>query len=529
MQNYKQYAELETPSFEGTNTAMQFSLIPRSQSPRMQNAYMDEVGDLSQRPGTIPVTGTALGAMIRHLTTYKGSASAGAAEDIYCASGTNLYKLVAGEWVLQTMTNTLVSSDIYTAAFTDFALASRLIIADGGGIKEYDAATGVVKNVVAATDDPLPAPPNDLTAVNAKGIKYVWVHNYHIFVSDGRNQFWYFKRYHRDYIPSVQYFTLARNNDYINGCGVTYNNVCLIPMRRAWAILAGENFDNFNTNNYLNTTAGVVAPRSIARLTYPDGRQTIAYFSDDGAHEIYDTFALDTGVRQYATQSLMKDKIDFIKIGLTDTEKSGIVGFFDAQLSLYLVSFVKGGVNYTYAYDVRNGQWYTDWLTFSAKSYARVDETLYFAGSTGHLHKFDAHLNSDWNEKAKTTKTPIHFKRYGPASAAEFSGFESMWDAYLVESKQWLVTATLDITFIFSGNTDVMEKIIKNQVFIEDISEWDVAKYANIDFTDTVNEPGEILFEYSRLSKYAQVLWENDRDEPVKVYKEKWKARVSGR
>jgi hypothetical protein len=527
MQNYKQYAELDTPSYGGANTALQFSLIPRNQSPKMQNAYMDEDGDISKRPGTIPVTTTALGAPIQHLTTYKASASPSSAEEIYAASGTTLYKF-NGTTALTglTMTATLNRADIHTTGFTNSALTSRLLIGDGAALKQCDGST--VTTVTPAADDTAPAPANGLTTVNGKGIKFIWEHTGHVFVSPGNNELYYSKRYEYDYFPTTQYFFLVNDNDYVNGNGISFDNVCLVPMRRSWGILTGINFDDFKADSFLNTNHGVIAPRSIQKITYPDGTQSIVFLSDNAVHEVF-TAILDGGGRQYATRSLMQGKIDFSKLGLTDAEKAAAVGVFHAEKFLYLLSFQKGGVNYTYVYDTRNKEWYTDWLTINAKVYVSLNGTLYFGGATGHLHKFDENLYSDWNESTKTTGTPIYFKRYSPAVSLEFSGFESMWDAYVVETKQWFVPASLDITIIFAANTDVLANAIKNQVFVEDISQWDVAKYLNVDFTDAINEAGEIIFDYSRLSKYVQVLLENNRDQPVKVFKEKWKGRTSGR
>lgn len=525
MQNYKQYAELETPSYGGANTALQFSLIPRSQSPRMQNCYMDQDGDISKRPGTIPVTTTALGAQIEHLAIYKSSPSAAAAEEIYASSGTTLHKYNGTDTLnALTMTAPLNRADIHTVGFTNSALATRLLIGDGSALKQCDGSA--VTLVDPAVDDASPAPANVLTDVNTKGIKFIWEHTGHVFMSPGTNELFYSKRFEFNYVPEVQYFFLPRDNDFINGNGQSFDNVCLVPNRRSWAIITGENFDNFKADQYLNTEYGVIAPRSIQKITYADGSQTIAFLSDNGMHEIY-TAILDGGGRQYATRSLMQEKINFDTLGLTEAEKAAAVGVFHPEKFLYLLSFKKGGTNYSYAYDTRTREWYTDWLAFNAKVYASLNGILYFAGVTGHLHRFDDDLYSDWNESTKTTGTFVHFKRYSPALALEFSGFPSMWDSYLVESKQWLIPSTLDITFIFSDNTDVMENIIKNMVFVEGVSQWGFAKYANLNFTDTVNEPNEILFDYSRLSKYVQVLWENDRDEPVKIFKDKFKGRIS--
>ncbi len=525
--SYKQYAELSTSGFQGANTAMQFSLIPTEQSPRMQNAYMDQIGDLSKRPGTIPVTATALIDPIEYLAVYK-STPTDVPQDILAASGTTLYKFDGTDTLTaQTMTDALNQADIYTTDFTNSVLDSILFITDEGNMKKYDGAA--VVEITPAADDASPNPPNDMANINAKGPKYCWTYSGHIFVSPGNNELYYSKRFEYDYFPSVQFFLLVRENDFINGCGLAFNNVCLIPMRRGWGILTGLSFDDFDASTFLNTVSGVIAPRSIAKVTYPAGQQTIIYLSDDGVHEIYDTTILDSGTRQYATRSLMKDKIDYEKIGLTEAEKEASIGYFDGTMSLYFLSFKKGSDNFTYVFDVRNGEWYTDWLTFNAKTYVRNEQTVYFAGDLGHLCKFSEDLYSDWEDTDKTTGTPVAFKRYSPAMALEFSGYASMFDAYLVESKQWSVPATLDVTIVFSSVTDVFEKIIKNEVFVEDVSSWDVAKYANLDFTDILNEPNEILFSYSRLSKYVQTLWENPRDEPVKIFKSKFKGRTSGR
>lgn len=527
MQNYKSHAELETTSYSGANTAIQFSLIPKEQSPRMQNCYMDEVGDISKRPGTIPLTTSALAAAIAYLTAYKISPSTSSGDKIYATSGTTLYQFDGtNTLVAQTMTAPLVTADIHSIGFTNASVVSRLLIADTAPLKQYNGTA--VTLVAPAPDDTAPAPANGLAAINTKGIKFIWNHTGHVFVSAGDDTIYYSKSFIFDYFPVTYYFQLERDNDFVNGDGVSFDSICLIPMRRGWAILSGANFSDFVANSFLNTQYGVIAPRSIAQITYPDGTQTIPYLSDNGVHEIFIVSSIG-GSRQYATRSLMQDKIDFVGLGLTDAEKAAAVGVFHPEKFLYLLSFKKAGVNYTYAYGTRNKEWYTDWLTFNAASYVSLNGTLYFAGSAKHLKKFDTSLYSDWNESTKTTGTAVYFKRYSPALSFEFSGFESMWDAYLVESKQWLVPSSLDITFIFAANTDIMVSVIKGEAFIEGVSRWGYAKYVNVNFTDLVNEPNEILFDYSRLSKYTQVLWENSRDEPVKIFKDLFKGRVSGK
>jgi hypothetical protein len=424
------------------------------------------------------------------------------------------------------MTNALNQADIYTFGFTNAGLTSIMVIGDRASLKQCDGS--IVKNIVAAANDPSPAPPNQLAAVNVKGAKFVWEYSGHVFISPGTNELFYTKRYEFNYVPDTQYFQLVNDNDYVNGCGVVYDSVCLVPMRRGWAVISGVNFDNFDASKFLNTARGVIAPHTIDKITYPTGEQTVVFLSDDGVHEIY-IAVLEGGGRIYSTRAVMQETIDFAAIGLTEAEKATAVGYFDNENIRYMLSFQKAGVNYTWVYDTRNRQWYSDWLTFNAKSYVMLNTVLYFAGTLKHLCKFDEDLNTDWSNSTKTIGTPVHYKRYSPALSFEFSGFGSMWDGYLLESQQSYGIATLDVTFIFTNNTDVMEGVINGQVFVEGVSQWGYAKYANVNFTDLVNEPNEILFEYSRLSKYVQVLVENDRDEPVKQYREKFKGRNSGK
>jgi hypothetical protein len=515
---------LLTEGFGGANTALQFSQLSREQSPSMQNAWMPKIGAIGKRPGTIPITATALGAAISRLMLYKGTPT-NVDPDILAASGTTLYKFNGTTaFVAQTMTNALNTSDIYDVDFTNSVLTSIKFITDQSDMKKYNGTA--VSNIAAAADDPSPNPANDLLDVNAKDPKYCWTFSGHIFVSPGSNEVFYSKRYQFDYFPTVQWFLLIRDNDFVNGCGIAFNNVCLIPMRRGWAILTGTNFDNFDASTFLNTVSGVIAPKSIARATYPTGQQTIIYLSDDGVHEIYDTTILDSGTRQYATRALMKDKIDFTAIGLTESEKEAAVGYFDAPMSLYFLSFQKSSVNYTYVFDVRNGEWYPDWLTFNAKSYIRSEDTIYFAGSTGHLHKFDLDLYSDWNESTQATATPVHFRRYSPLLALEHTGYASYWDYYLIEQKVYNVPSSLDIYAIFTYSTTGVSFVFDTSSAVWDETDWDVAEWANEDFTEPVNEPRRYV--YKKKSKYNQMLWDSPRDEPLEVYWDQWLGRLSG-
>lgn len=521
----QQPIELLTKGYAGVNNALQFSQLPREQSPMMQNAYMSKIGAIAKRPGSVPITTSALAAIIEYLTTYKSSPSASARPEIYAASGVTLYKW-NGTTALTalTMTNNLVSANIYTVGFTNSLLVSRLLIGDGGILKGYNGTA--VANITPAADDAAPAPANGLVAINAKGIKYIWEYKTHVFVSPGTNEIFYSKPGKFDYFPEVNYELLTQNNDYVNGCGLAFDNVMLVPLRRSWNIWTGSDFNDFSASTYLNTVHGVIAPRSIQKVTYPDGSQTIIYMSDDSVHEIFTAVYTDTS-RQYATRDLMKDLIDFAEVGLTEAEKEGAIGFFDSLRSLYLLSFQKAGVNYTYAYDTRNRQWYTDWLTFNAKSYVSLDSVTYFAGSLKHLCKFDKNLYTDWNQAAMTTGTPVYLKRYTPLLSLEDSGYESYWDYLIVEMKQYPIPSSLDVTTIFTQSSTLGATSIDTNAAVWDVTDWDSAVWTNEDYTETVNSPRRINYKPNK-SIYVQLLWENPRDEPVEVYWDKWIGRTSG-
>lgn len=513
--------ELETTSYGGMNTALQFSQIPYEQSPHMKNAYMPKIQAIGKRPGSIPLTGSPLGAAAEYLTVYFESTE----EDMLLASGTSLYKFETDTLTEVTMTNALNRADIYSVAFTDGNSNAVLVIADGGNLKQYDGTE--VKDVPAAADDPDPEPANDLTNINAKGPAYTWVYSGHVFVAydrmDGVN---YSKRFFFDYFPEIQYERWVRENDYITGPGIGFNNVCLIPMRRGWGLLTGSTLDDFNGNQFLNTINGCIAPRSIQRITYPTGTQTIAYLSDDGVYEIYDTGFQDFGSRNYSTRYLMKDKIDFDEIGLTEDEKKAAVGYYSSKYNMYLLAFERDGKGYVYGYDTRNGEWYP-WEGLKVKGFYELDGVLHFIDDSGHLKVFDANLYSDWHDKDRVGGTPVHFQRYSAAQAMEFSGFQSYWDYYLIEAQQWSVKSSLDVKAIFSTTTVELEHALQNELFVWGVSKWGQAKWANIDYTDNVNQPNELIFH--KKAKYVQVVWDNNRDEPVEIFKDKWKGRPSRR
>lgn len=516
--------ELEVKAFLGQNTATNPAELAIGAQALAKNAVMRDIGTIGKRDGSQPVTTTALANPIKHLTQYKSSTTA--QPDLLASAGTTLYKFNGTDTLTgQTMTDALVTSDIYTEDFTDGTLTSRLVIADTGDLKGYNGTA--VADIVPATDDPAPAPANVLADINVKGNKFVWVYTGHVFVSPGTNELFYSERYTFDYFPEVQYFFLVRENDYINGCGIAFNNVCLIPMRRGFAMLTGENFDNFDASTFLNTVNGVIAPRSVVRVTYPNGAQTVAYLSDDGVHEVFDTGAIDTGVRQYSSRSLMNEKINFLGAGFTLTEMSQAYMEFDAESNLLKLWITRNTTYYCYVMDVRDGEWRVWVFPWDAKPSLRFNGFSYFAGSTGHLHKFDEDLYTDWNESTKSTGTPVDFDVYSGLLSFEFSGHPSYLDYLLIEAKQWTVPSKLDVTIIYGSGIVELLSALLNQIFVWGETAWSEAEWANTNFTDVVNNAKRLVFK--KKGKYFQRRMRNNRDEPVLVYKEKYIGRLSNK
>jgi hypothetical protein len=508
----------------GQNTAVNPAEIPEGAQRRALNAVMRSINTIGKRDGSVPLTTSALGAAIQYITNYRSSNTQ---EDILAASGTTLYKFNGTTTLTaQTMTNSLASANVYSVAFTNALSASILFITDGGVVKKYTAGSpGTVVNITPAADDPLPAPANYLATINGLGVKYCWVYKGQIFLSTGTDTAYYTKPFIYDYVPSTQFERWVRENDYINGCGLQFDDAMFVPMRKGWGYMTGTTIDNIVGDLFLNTVNGVIAPRSIQIITYSDGRQTIVYLSDDGVYEIFINAVFGT-TKQYATKPLMKEKIDFAALGLTATEMQNAVSYFDQAQSLYILAFLQGTNYYALVYDTRNSEWY-QWTNIKANSFVRQAGVLYYAGSEGHLRKFSSTLYSEWNESTKATGTPVDFDVYSGLLSFEFSGDDSYVHYYLVESQQFNVKSSLDVALIYGNGVDYQSSAIKNEIFIWGVSAWGQAQWTNLNYTDNVNNAKRIPYHHK--AKYFQRRWRNNRDEPVLIFKEKFVGSISGR
>lgn len=182
------------------NSALNPGQLPAGSQRLALDACLKSVNTIGKRPGSVPVTTSALGGPLTYLIPYKSTASS-VAPDLFAVSGSTLYKYSAGALTAQTMTNAFTSSDVFGVGYTDYADVSNLLLTSGGSLQQYTGTE--VKNVVPAVDDTPPLPVNKLSTINARGLKYVWVFTGHVFVSDGTDLVWYSKRYHYDYFPGM--------------------------------------------------------------------------------------------------------------------------------------------------------------------------------------------------------------------------------------------------------------------------------------------------------------------------------------
>lgn len=450
--------------------------------------------------------------------------------ELLASAGTSLYAYYNGELRSVTMTNTLASSDIYTLGFKNLALTSILFITDGGVVKFYNGSA--VANITPAGDDAGPAPANYLATLNTLLPKYCWVFRGHLFISIGDDSAWHSKVYEYDYFPTTFTTRYVRNNDYITGCGVPFGDVCLLPMRRGWGVTFYDSAVStlMTGNQFLNTISGNIAPRGIAKLTFPDGTQTVAYLSDDGVYEVYDTNINDssgTGSRNYATRPLMKDKIDFTAIGFTEAEKTAAHMEFDSVSNLLKLKIARSTTYYIYIMDVRNREWYYWTLPAQVLPSVRYNNISYFAGTTGLLHKFSDTLYTDYDTSLQTTGTIVDFDVYSGLISFEFSGDASYLHYYLCEAKQWSVKSTLDVEIVYSADVLILTTALRNEVFVWGVSAWSEAEWANLFYTEIINNAKRNPVH--KKAKYFQRRFRNPRNEPVTILREKFIGTLSGR
>lgn len=458
-----------------------------------------------------------------------------------------IYDHTTGNFVVgpQTIVNTTLSGGVNTLTLDSSVTvsANNLVVIKGNGRISTTATDFVMPYTASVIEDPNIL--NNDTATTYlptwKAMKYCWTHTAHVFVSDGSDTVWYSKRYEYDYFPTTYFERFVRENDVVNGAGVSFGAVCLIPMRRGWGVLTGTNATDFAGNYYLNTSNGCIAPRSIQKVTYPAGEQTVVYLSDDGVYEIYDLGYLDSssaGTRQYSTRSLTNEKLDLLSFGFTASELASAVSYYDDETYLYLLAITGGSIvgstkNYVLVMDSRNKEWYQWEMPFIVNGFVCKDNVLYFVASTGHLHRFSKVLYTDWLNAGMTTGNAVDFDVYSGFLRAEFTGDNSYVHYYVLEIEPSTlgVSSSLDVYLIigddFNSSVQKGDTVVSNQPFIWGNAKWGEALWGNLNFLGLVNSIARLVLH--RRGKFWQRRWRNNRDEPVTILREKFLGTVSNR
>lgn len=504
---------VDIPKFNGVNTALAFSDIDDTEARDMLNALPNSLGSLSKRPGTIPITNNPIGEISVLCNLRKG-----ADNSILATSGNTLYKLVNGDLQAQTMTNPLDGPNIDTCQFKDANGNEVLVIASGGALKFYNGTE--VKDIPAAANDAAPLPPNDLTNINNDHRPSgCIVHNTRVVLWNGSEYLWHSKIGYYDYYPSVDYQRFVRENDGIQAC-VSYRGALMVLMRRHIGVLFGHDRDNWQ-QDFLDTTDGCLAPKTVQTVTYPNGNQEVFYVSDTGVSAIYaiDTLSLDSSAR-YSTRSVTVKQIDWEGLGVTKEEWQKAVAHF--RNGLYWLLYPKGSEWKGLVFDTRFSQWYPVG-NLKVNSFYSDEDHFYFAGPEGHIKEFDSTLYSDWNNKNKTDGTPIDMYWYSKLLSPKVTGMEHFWDILLVEAKQHKVPSTVDVEVNTYRGQWKLEKALKTEIFVWGLSNWGEAEWANPNFTDMLNNAKRLRV-FLR-GQYAQVRISNNRDEPIEIYNLSFEVR----
>ncbi|WP_142382804.1 hypothetical protein [Bacillus canaveralius] len=415
------------------------------------------------------------------------------------------------------MTQLLDRADIDTAQFKDVNGKEVLVIACGGWLKFYDGTA--VKDIPAAVNDAAPLPSNDLAKVNAAAPTGCIVHNTRVVVWNGSEYLWHSKIGYYDYFPSVDYQRWVRENDGVQAC-VTYRGALIVFMRRNIGVLFGHDRDNWE-QDFLDTTDGCLAPKTVQTVTYPNGNQEVFYVSDNGVHAVYaiDTLSLDSSAR-YSTRSVTVKQIDWQDLGVTKEEwKNAVAVFRNGQ---YWLVYKKGNEYRGLVFDTRFSQWYPVG-GIKATSFYTDEDNFYFAGPDGHIMKFDPTLYSDWFNKAKTIGTPINMYWYSKLLSPKVTGLDHFWDVLLIEAKQQNVKSTIDIEVNVYKNQWKLENALKTEIFTWGVSNWGEAEWANANFTDMVNHAKRLRTFLK--GQYAQIKISNARDEPIEIYNLSYEVR----
>lgn len=497
--------------FNGLNTAASFSEIDITQSPKMVNFLPNVLGGLTNRPGTIPFTNSPIGSIKRLLSFRKNNFNF-----LLVTSGTTLYQLDFESKTFVAKSGSLNYAEIDATQFKDNNANEVLIIADGGPLKFYDG-NSVATITPAANDADLPI--NDLANINTHNPKGCLVHNTRVVIWNGTDTIWHSKIGFYDYFRQTDYQRWVRENDYVQTC-VTYRGALIVFMRRHIGVLFGHDTGDWS-QDFLDTTDGCIAPKTVQTVTYPNGNQEVFYVSDTGVHSVYaiDTLSLDSSAR-YSTKNMTTKKINWKALGVTKDEwKNAIATCIDG---LYWLIYKKGSEYKGLVFDTNTSEWYPI-ENFKATDFYVDDENFLLAGEDGYLRKVDPSLYSDWDDVAKTTKTPIKKEWNSKMMTPKLTGHDHLWDILVIQAKQQMVKSTLDVEVNTYKNSFTLPSAVKTAALIWGVTEWVEAEWANTKLTDLINDPQRIRTFLK--GQYAQIKLSNDRDEPMEIYGIRYEVR----
>ena len=507
---------LQIPAFDGMNTALAFSDIKDTESRDMLNGLPGSIGSLKKRPGTIPLSETALAKPVRQLFPYSVSGM------ILGVSGDTLYEFsrILGNWAPKTMTNKINEYNrVDMAEFKNESGQDVVLITDGGALKYYNGSE--VKNVAPAANDESPLPANDLTNINSKNLVGCLVHNTRLVVWSLNDTLWHSKIGYYDYFPQTDYQRFVREGDAIQTC-ITFGGALLVFMRNHVAVLFGHDRDDWS-QDFLDTGNGCINPNTVQIVTYPDGRQEVFYLSDDGIYSIYtiNTLSLDNSIR-YSSKSVTKMKVDWERLGVARTTlaQTATAYFHNGQ---YWMVWKEDGKYRGLVFDTSAEAWYPiDNVT--ANAFYADEWGFYFAGDDGHFKTFDASLYSDYQDKAKTLKTPINLYWYSKITTPRLTGHDHLWDILIIQAKQQKAKSTLDVEVNTYKDNLVIPSAVKTAALVWGVTEWGESEWANEKLTDLINNPQRLRTFLK--GQYVQIKLSNNRDEPMEIHGIRYEVRV---
>lgn len=496
---------IEIPKFDGVNTALAFSEIKNTESLKLLNGLPGSLGSLAKRPGTIPVTASALATPIKRLFNYRKAKQ----DRVLAVSNNQLYELI--DDTLTAKTGTLTSNDVEQAQFKDEAGEEVLIIADGGNLKYFDGTE--VKDITPAANDADPLPANDLATINAshKPIGCL-VHGARVVIWDGSDTIWHSKVGYYDYFPQTDYIRFVRKGDYIQTC-VTYRGALLVFLRDSLAVLFGQDINNWQ-QDFLSTEEGCINPRTVQQVTFPDGKQEVFYVSDNGVQAVYtiDTVLIDSQAR-YSTRSVSRTQIDWKELGVTKEEwQRAVAHFYDDK---YWLIYPKGTEWHGLVFDTVFGNWYPI-NNIDAHAFFDNTDSFLFASDSGHVKKIDESLFSDWDDMNRTTGTPIEMYWYSNLLTPKVTGMEHFWDIVIIEAKQHMHKSTVDLEFNTYDKQMRLDNQLKTEMTVWGSTVWGETQWPSINLTHFVNYADRLRV-FQR-GKYMQIKICNNRDEPIEIY-----------